>query len=370
MLNFKRDLFEGGFYIFGAQATAIGAVRAISALLPECKILGVIVSNIAGNPARIDNYKVETTEDIVAKIGKCGVENAKVFIATTIYVQDEIETLLRNKGFRHIKRINPDIEAELMRRYYDHLGLFPSVYAIHPTDEDVYKDKVSAYIFEVHTGSDYKLKNEYSFPAFTHKFWTGIYKPSTDGFILDNSGDNIAEKNGSYCELTAFYWMWKNIDREKYDYLGICQYRRFLKVSEEELQLCKDSDVDIILPYPMICLPDINYHHRRYTNDPEWEAVLQAVEELYPDYFADHDRIFSRPYMYNYNMLIIKPEIYNEYAEWLFKICYRAEEIYHEQNLPETSRYMGYLSESLLTWFVVHNEYRFNIRHAERMLRV
>ncbi len=49
-----------------------------------------------------------------------------------------------------------------------------------------------------------------------------------EGIYRDDCGDNISDLNPMYCELTAQYWAWKNLDL---DYYGFCHYRRYFNFS-------------------------------------------------------------------------------------------------------------------------------------------
>ena len=53
------------------------------------------------------------------------------------------------------------------------------------------------------------------------------------GYVKDNTGDNISEKNSSYCELTGLYWAWKNLTA---DYIGLVHYRRYFGKRDKRLK--------------------------------------------------------------------------------------------------------------------------------------
>ena len=58
---------------------------------------------------------------------------------------------------------------------------------------------------------------------------TSLAQKELPGMAHDNDGENISELNPMYCELTAQYWAWKNLDL---DYYGFCHYRRYFNFSD------------------------------------------------------------------------------------------------------------------------------------------
>ena len=59
------------------------------------------------------------------------------------------------------------------------------------------------------------------------------------GFLKDNVGDNISEKNPKYCELSAIYWGWRNL--KNVEYAGLAHYRRYFDID------INDDNVDELM---------------------------------------------------------------------------------------------------------------------------
>ena len=186
------------------------------------------------------------------------------------------------------------------------------------------------------------------------------------------TGDNISEKNPVYCELTGLYWMWKNkIGKENAgDYFGLYQYRRVLDIDAEDLKRISEGNIDAVLPYPMIHLPDIREHHSRYTNEPEWELLLKAVEEVTPSYMDSYEKIFSGEYFYNYNIFLARGSVVDELCSFMFPVFFRLEDLCRNNGVIPARRYIEYFGESLLTWFFMKNAGRLKIAHTGRILRI
>lgn len=191
---------------------------------------------------------------------------------------------------------------------------------------------------------------------------------------LDCSGDNISVKNKNYCELTVLYWIWKNrlhsASINDGGYYGLFHYRRWLDLDDADISRLARMDVDAVLPYPTIHEPDIREHHERYLKHTDWNAMLQALRELSPEYYAAYETVFSQEYLYNYNILIAKAAVFRQYCEWLFPILLRVEELSVPKGGERADRYIGYIGENLLTLYFICHRNDFNIVHTGRKMLI
>ena len=56
-------------------------------------------------------------------------------------------------------------------------------------------------------------------------------------WLLDNTFDNISEKNPFYGEYTFYYWYWKNLlQEEDSEWIGFCQRRRLWIQSRKDIE--------------------------------------------------------------------------------------------------------------------------------------
>ena len=138
-----------------------------------------------------------------------------------------------------------------------------------------------------------------------------------------------------------------------------------LEFSSDDLLRFNDNDVDAVLPYPMPYEPNIHAHHERYIKEADWEALLQALKELEPEYAKVFPDVLNQQYLYNYNVILAKKKVLRDYCSWLFPILMRTEELTDAKNRSE--RYIGYMAETLETLYFMKNSDKFNDRFGGKL---
>lgn len=346
-------------YIFGAKSLALGACIAIEHLYPQYHVCGFVVSSLVGNPGMLNGLPVRELRDIPER-------ETPIFIATPEDIQPQIVEYLQENGFYSYQCMDSRTEAELMGDYYASMGLFPGL-ALSGKLRNMH-----GYMAKFH--KDRALTGKCVVPRWIQPLQVGA--ALTDERVAlktDHLGDNISVKNVNYCELTALYWIWKNemeTDSDPDAYYGLFHYRRLLDIKNEDLLYIGENGIDVILPYPTVCEPDISEHHQRYVKAEDWEAMLQALKELQPEYFAAFPDIFGQRYLYNYNIIFARKDVLIDYCRWLFPILERTEELSVPRGSERADRYIGYLGENLLTLYFMYHKDRLHIRHTGKIMLV
>ena len=88
------------------------------------------------------------------------------------------------------------------------------------------------------------------------------------------------------------------------------------------------------------------------------------TKELEPEYAEVFPNILSQEYLYNYNIVLAKGKVLDEYCRWLFPLLFRIEEINNPDGNKEPNRYIGYVGEVLETLYFMYNKDKLKIAHA------
>lgn len=354
--------------IYGAQGYALGAYEAIRTLYPKREMACFLVTRMEGNAKTLCNIPVKTLAAYAGALSGEEKRQVEVLIATPDQVQPEIEEILENYGFRHHRRLTFERRAELQKLFHARLGRFLPLAAL---PVGCHMPFVRMYMAKSHV--DRPLRGAVSLPTYVFPIQAGAAcSGARVADLADNTGMHISDRNGNYCELTALYWIWKNklseggtAEGEAGQYYGLCQYRRGFDLKEDDLLRLVDNDVDVVLPYPLPYEPNIHAHHERYLKEADWNAMLEALKELQPEYAEAFPGILEQQYLYNYNLVLAKKNVLRDYCAWLFPILMRTEELSVPKGSQRADRYIGYMGETLETLYFMKNADRLNVIHTE-----
>lgn len=198
----------------------------------------------------------------------------------------------------------------------------------------------------------------------------GALTKSDWGIQRDCEGDNISFENAYCSELSATYWLWKNVDA---DYKGLFHYRRFLSFERGTIAdavaryfvyymskllspFCRDSRFEMptfseksvkesdvrqeLAVFSSALISDIEnrsmdcYFMKPLRNSTRtinthmllsigtWHsaAFLNIVKADYPEFYPYVEKTLNGGEICAYNILIAKSEIFESYCSLLFGI--------------------------------------------------
>lgn len=161
--------------------------------------------------------------------------------------------------------------------------------------------------------------------------------------LQDSAGVNIFEKSGAYGELSAYYWVWKNLTSQS-DYVGFCQFYHFMDFTsdskvfapfnliylDEFAELFKNyteenvlnfaQDYDVVVPAKIPLNTSLYDQYLKNHRKEDLDLATDVIKEIYPEYGEAVDKAMSANLMYPLGNFIMKKEFFNEFCEWLFDI--------------------------------------------------
>ena len=196
-------------------------------------------------------------------------------------------------------------------------------------------------------------------------------KASIANWQRDDEGENISEKNFSFCELTRLYWLWKNMEADVY---GIVHYRRHfasnsLFIFSPQKRIVERKNIERIIKQTDIVLPKkrrywIETSYTQYAHahhEADLIATKTILKEQYPSYLNAWDRVMNKKSGHRFNMFLMKKNKFFSYCDWLFGVLFELEKRLDisSYTIPQ-QRVFGYIAERLLDVWIEANEFSYH----------
>lgn len=209
------------------------------------------------------------------------------------------------------------------------------------------------------------------------------------GMQPDNEGENISDRNFTFCELSAQYWAWKHLDA---DYVGQCHYRRYFcfgdaagetddhaqvvvpQLSEDTAHKLGLDDGDHIrqevlkadittahwwdvrgVKTPRGASRDVAEHMISYGIYSEADLALlkEIVRERQPEYLEDLEAYLSGDKYLGYNCFVMRRKAFDALCSFEFDVLLEFDHrTSYEGRTRNQRRICGYMGEVLYSVFI------------------
>lgn len=157
---------------------------------------------------------------------------------------------------------------------------------------------------------------EVNYDAYTHFINVG-----SDNLhrVSANDGDNIKDYQ-DLAELTALYWIWKNLDISDLKYIGFSTYRKpFFATNEDMFKLLEEGNIDCIANEYHTNFRNIHMIELGEDNVTEFEDIVKSIlpSNEYEEFLNDYR---NSKVIYICNSFVIKSEMLDELCKKVFDI--------------------------------------------------
>jgi len=209
--------------------------------------------------------------------------------------------------------------------------------------------------------------------------------------LSDDTGENIAEKNPYYSEMTMQYWVWKNINKnikfEENQLIGFGHYRRVFSIAETPADhiinnfsrktkklhnwdndkyiedFCSEYDIIISPKWPVSATDIVNNksltlyeHYKKEHHIEHLDMAIEVIKQKYPEYEHVIDDVMNFKEAYFCNLYIMKPHILDDYMKWIFDILFEVESQVEFPDDFYQQRVCAFLPERLFNIYIEHKK--------------